>query len=177
MALCYVTGTPGTTKSTIQKELQNRGYKALAIDQCRFGGPVNLKTGESTTVPPIEERGPDWFEQHEWRVSRAGMEELKAEAKDKDIYLCGVTTTEHLVWDLFDKVLYLNSNEDALRHRVATRKDTDYGQGKGEMEDSVNQYRVAQEKIATLDVTLIDATGSISETVETVIEASKASQS
>lgn len=173
MSLFYLTGTPGTGKTTVQKELVKRGYEAHDIDQQRFGGPVNLKTGENTTVPPIQERSPDWFEQHEWRVSRPGVEVLKAEAKNKDIYLCGGTTTEHLVWDLFDKVLYLNINEQTLRRRVLNRNDNDYGQGEGELEDILKRYRAAQEKLPSLVVTIIDATGSIDETVEAVIKASK----
>ena len=40
MSLFYITGTPGTGKTTIQKELIKRGYEALDIDQRRFGGPV-----------------------------------------------------------------------------------------------------------------------------------------
>lgn len=171
MSIFYITGTPGTGKTTIQKELVKRGYDALDIDQRRFGGPVNLKTGESTTVPPIEERSPDWFERHEWRVSRSGVEELKAEAKDKDIYLCGVTTTEHLVWDLFDKIFYLNVDEQTLRHRIASRVDNDYGQGEGELEDILNRYRIAQEKIPTLGAIIIDANGSVDETVEALLNA------
>jgi dephospho-CoA kinase len=173
MSLFYVTGTPGSGKTTIQEELVNRGYEAYDIDQPRFGGPVNLKTGERTTVPPIEDRSPDWFKEHEWRVSRSGVEQLKAEAKDKVIFLCGTTTTEHLVWDLFDKILFLNVDEPTLRHRILNRKDNDYGQGEGELEIIMNRYRTAQEKLPTLKVTLIDATGSIDETTEAVIKASK----
>lgn len=172
MSLFYITGTPGTGKTTIQKELLNRGYEALDIDQRRFGGPVNLKTGERTRVPPIEDRSPDWFEQHEWRVSRSGVEELKAEAKDKDIYLCGATTTEHLVWDLFDKVFYLNVDEETLRNRVLNREDNDFGKGEGELEIILDRYRASQEKLATLGATVIDATGSIDEAVDLVIHES-----
>ena len=173
MALFYITGTPGTGKTTIQKELLKRGYAALDIDQRRFGGPVNLKTGERTTVPSIEERSPDWFDQHEWRVSRSGVEELKAEAKDKDIYLCGVTTTEHLVWDLFDKIFYLNVDEQTLRHRILNRKDNDFGKGEGEMEIILERYRTAQAKLSSIDVTIIDANGTIDETIDSILRESR----
>lgn len=169
MSLFYITGTPGTGKTTIQKELIKHGYEALDIDQRRFGGPVNLKTGERTRVPPIEVRSPDWFEQHEWRVSRPGVEELKAEAKDRDIYLCGVTTTENLVWDLFDKVLYLNVDEQTLRDRILNREDNDFGKGEGELEIILERYRASQKKLPTLGATVIDATGSIDEVVDSIL--------
>lgn len=173
MSLFYVTGAPGTGKTTIQKELLKRGYEALDIDQRRFGGPVNLKTGERTRVPPIEERSPDWFNHHEWRVSRSGVEELKAEAKDKDIYLCGVTTSEHLVWDLFDKIFYLNVDEQTLRDRILNREDNDFGKGAGELEIILDRYRSSQEQLATLGATVIDANGSVDEVVDSIIRQSR----
>lgn len=173
MALIYVTGSPGTGKTTIQKELLKHGYTAHDIDQPRFGGPVNLITGEKAIIPPVENRKPEWFKQHEWRVSRPSIERLKISAKDTNVYLCGTTSTEHLVWDLFDKILYLNIDEEILRNRVLNRIDNDYGRGDGELDDILRRYRNAQEKLPTLGVTIIDANGSIEETFQAVIAATQ----
>lgn len=172
MSLFYITGTPGTGKTTIQKELVSRGYEALDLDQHRFGGPVNLESGERTTVPSIEDRSPDWFERHEWRVSQSGVEELKQEATDINIYLCGVTETEHLVWDLFDRIFYLNVDEQTLIDRILSRNDNDFGKGEGELEIILERYRAAQEKLATLDVVVIDANDSINKAVDSIIRES-----
>ena len=165
MSLIYVTGIPGVGKSTIQRELQRLGYEAYDIDQPRFGGPTNLITGEPVQLPPIDMRSKEWFDQHEWRVSRDAVQSLKNESINKTIYLCGTTTTEHLIWDLFDKVLYLHADEETLKHRLANRKDNDFGKSKDEMEIILARFHEAEDALKHLDATIIDARGTLQETV------------
>lgn len=172
MSLFYVTGVPGTGKSAVQKELTQQGYEAFDIDGSRFGGPVNKATGKSTTVPPIEQRSADWFDQHEWRVSRPAIEELKESSAGKNVYLCGTATTENLVWDLFDKILYLNIDENTLKTRIANREDNDFGKTDDELQLILERYRTAQENLGNLAVTIIDATSPIEDVIRAVIKES-----
>ncbi len=169
MSLYYITGPPGVGKSTIQKELRSRDYEAYDIDEPRFGGPVNLKTGESTTVPPIEQRSEAWFAEHEWRVSRPAIEKLKLQAKNKQVYLCGTATTDGLVWDLFDKVFYLNVDEMTLRKRIASRVDNDFGKTEHELALILERYRQAQRKLDSFHATVIDANTTLDETVALIV--------
>lgn len=173
MALIYITGIPGVGKSTIQHELVRRGYEAFDIDQPRFGGPTNLVTGEPVTMPAISDRPKEWFEQHEWRVSRDAVEELKQQSENKLIFLCGTTTTEHLIWDLFDAVLYLQVDEQTLRTRLEKRQGNDFGKTEDEVQIILSRFHEAEEALRHLDVTMIDATGTLHDTVkqiETFIE-------
>lgn len=172
MSLIYITGTPGAGKTTIYKELLKLGCVAYDIDSPRFGGPVNLATRQSVVMPLAKERSPEWFDEHEWRVSRAAVQELVKEAKDKVVYLCGTTTTESLVWDLFDKILYLNVGEDSLRYRIAHRVGNDFGQTEDELQIILERYKVAQSKLNTLDVTIIDTEISIEDTVNNILSES-----
>lgn len=169
MSLIYITGVPGSGKSTIQKELVQQGYEAHDIDEPRFGGPVNLKTGEPTIVPPLEERNSKWFEEHEWRVSRNAVEKLKAQSIDKVIFLCGTATTENLIWDLFDKILYLDIDEETLRNRITHRKDNDFGKTANELELILERYTAAKSRIKQLKVVHIDATRPINQIINTII--------
>jgi len=173
MSLIYITGVPGTGKTTIQKELEQHGFEAYDIDQPRFGGPVNLTTGASTTVPSIEDRTPDWFDQHEWRVSRSAVKELKEKSVGKTVYLCGTATTENVVWDLFDKVLYLQIDEDTLRMRLAGREGNDFGKTEQELQIILERYREAQEVIKDLEVIMIDATTDLATTVDNIKQVSQ----
>lgn len=168
MSLIYITGVPGTGKTTIQKELERQGYEAYDIDHPRFGGPTNLVTGEPTVVPPIEERSAEWFKQHEWRVSRTAIEELKRQSEGRVVYLCGTATTEHLVWSLFDKVFYLQIDEATLRSRLAGREGNDFGKTEQESQMILERYRESQESVKDLDVIMIDATKGLGTTVKQI---------
>jgi dephospho-CoA kinase len=169
MSLIYVTGAPGSGKSTIQNELTKLGYIAYDIDDARFGGPINLKTGQSTIVPPIDQRKPEWFNQHEWRISRTAIEDLKKDAKNKPVYLCGTATTDHLVWDLFDKVLYLNISEQTLKYRIANRKDNNFGKTKYELQLILRRHKQMVDNMKRLHATLIDAEQSLEKTVHDIV--------
>lgn len=172
MSLFYITGAPGTGKSTIEAELKKRGYEAYDIDQTRFGGPVNIATGQSTVVPSIEKRSPEWFDEHEWRVSRRAIRELKEQSKDTYVYLCGTAFTEKLVWDLFDRVLYLNIDEATLRSRVLGRNNgNDFGKTDSEMQLILDRYKSSQDNLKSLDANtvVIDAAEPLNEVVDTII--------
>jgi dephospho-CoA kinase len=168
MSLIYITGVPGSGKTTVQKELERQAFEAYDIDQPRFGGPTNLVTGEPASIPPLEERSSVWFKQHEWRVSRTAVEELKRQSEARMVYLCGTATTEHLIWDLFDKVLYLQVDEATLRTRLANRAGNDFGKSEEEVSMILERFREAQEKLKGLGVIMIDATKSLGETVDQI---------
>ena len=172
MSLFYITGVPGTGKTTIQKELTKRGYEAYDIDETGYGGPVNLATGQSASVPPIEERNLEWFDQHEWRVSRKAIEDLKKQSKNKVVYLCGTASTENLVWDLFDKVLYLNIDEATLRSRILSRNNgNDFGKSDDELQIILDRYSTAQVNLRNKAVTYVDASKPLNEVVATIVQA------
>jgi dephospho-CoA kinase len=170
MALFYVTGTPGTGKSTIQKALTRMGYEAHDLDESRFGGPYNKATDRLAIMPPVDERTPQWFDAHEWRVSRSAVEALKENSKDKTVFICGTATTENLIWDLFDKIFYLNINEATLRSRIANRQDNDFGKTEHELERILERYHEAQKKLKDLNVIEIDANGSVDSVTSAIYE-------
>jgi thymidylate kinase len=168
MSLIYITGVPGTGKSTVQKELVRQGFEAYDIDQARFGGPTNLVTGEPVPMPSIESRSAEWFKRHEWRVSRYAVEELKQDAAGRVVYLCGTATTDHLIWDLFDRVLFLEVDEETLRERLAGREDNDFGKTDDELRMILERYRDTQERVKKLGVITIDATGDLTATTDQI---------
>ncbi|MBM3210009.1 hypothetical protein FJZ39_01540 [Candidatus Saccharibacteria bacterium] len=94
MSLIYVTGAPGAGKTTLQKEFNTRGYETRDIDSSNLGGPHNKSTGEQVTIPPVDQRTPEWFEAHEWRVYPHAFDTLRSEARNKNIILFGVAESD-----------------------------------------------------------------------------------
>ena len=90
MSLIYITGNSGAGKSSIRKELQRRGYEAHDTDDDGITAWVHKATNKLAERPENEsDRTKEWYDQHEWKMSRQKVEEFAASAKDKLIFLCG----------------------------------------------------------------------------------------
>lgn len=169
MSLIYVTGAPGSGKTTLQKELSSRGYDTRDIDNSNLGGPHNKNTGEQVIIPPADQRSPEWFEAHEWRVFPDAFRKLEAEAINKDIILCGVAASDGEILHVFDKIIYLNLDDETLIGRLKSRIDNDYGKNDFELLEILNRKHGLDEKYSSLDVIDIDATKKLSEVADEII--------
>src|ERR1700722_17887478 len=117
MALIYITGIAGSGKSAAQKELQQRRYEAYDVDEPGIGAAYNRQTGEVVGVPDAQERSEQWFSEHTWKMNIKVVEELKSRSLHNTIYLCGRAANENEVWQLFDRVVYLDIDDTTLRRR------------------------------------------------------------
>lgn len=171
MAFFYVTGAPGAGKTTLQKELKRRGFDARDIDNSNLGGPHNKTSGNRITIPPADKRTPEWFEAHEWRVYPDAFHELKMNAAVKDIVLFGVAATDSKILHVFDKILYLQLDDETLQRRLQSRTDNDYGKNDFELKEIIERKHGLDAEYAPRDVTNIDATGPINEVADKIMRA------
>lgn len=169
MSLIYVTGAPGAEKTTLQKEFDRRGYETRDIDNSNLGGPHDKSTGDRVTIPPVDQRTPEWFEAHEWRVYPHAFDELKSETRDRDIILFGVAASDGEILHVFDKIMYLSIDDETLTGRIASREGNDFGKNDFELKDILNRKHGLDDKYLSLDVTHIDASKSLSEVSEEII--------
>jgi dephospho-CoA kinase len=170
MAFIYITGAPGIGKSTLQNELTKLNYQVYDLDDSQFGGPHNKASGEKVVIPPVDEREDDWFDRHEWRIYRSAFEGLKQGAKNKIIIVCGVAEADHEITDLFDKILYLKVSDEVLTERIAQRVKNDYGHNQSELLEIMNRKHKLDAKYQGSS-NVIDASGSIQETVARILKA------
>lgn len=169
MSLLYVTGAPGSGKSTLQKELSERGYHTRDIDNSGLGGPYNKSTGQQVIIPPADQRTPEWFKEHEWRVHHDAFDQLKADASDKDIILCGVAASDTEILHVFDQIIYLRLTDETLTNRLKSRIGNDYGKNDFELSEILKRKHGLDQKYSALDVTTIDANKSLSEVADEII--------
>jgi gluconate kinase len=169
MSLNYVTGAPGSGKTTLQEELSARGYDARDIDNSDLGGPHNKSTGMLVTIPPADQRSPEWFEAHKWRIYPDAFEGLKSEAAHADIIICGVAASDDEILHVFDKIMYLDIDDAALSHRLQIREGNDYGKNEFELLEILDRKHRLDQKYSSLDVVHLDATRPVKEVVDDVI--------
>ena len=171
MSLYYVKGTPGSGKSTIRKELAQRGFEAHDADDDDMGGPYNNATNQRVTYPDWPPK-PEWFAEHSYRLIPEAVQALHDKAKDKLIFLCGTASNEDDVWHLFDSVLFLDIDEATLKERIASRTDNDYGQTPHELELIMEKYRADKLKRDLPGVIIIDASLPVSGVVQAILDKS-----
>jgi broad-specificity NMP kinase len=168
MSLIFVTGVPGSGKSAVEIQLRKRGYTSYDADS--IGAAYNIEDGLIVKIPPASERSPEWFQAHQWKVQRDRVEQLKEKSKNKTIFLCGTASNDEELWDLFDQVFMLHVDEASLKHRIATRKDNDYGKNEYELTKILEKYRNSFHKYDLPKVIVIDASQPLMQVVQTIID-------
>lgn len=169
MALIYITGNSGVGKSSVRRELQKRGYEAHDTDENGISSWYHKATGEATERPIDEvDRTNEWYEQHDWNMSRQRIEELTAQAKEKTIFLCGATSNADEMLDLFHQVIYLTVDEVMLQNRLTNRTDNDFGKAPDELSNILGWHRWLEDSYRDKGATMIDAARPLPEVVDDI---------
>lgn len=175
MSLIYIKGTPGSGKSTLRKRLPELGYEAHDADDRDMGGPYNKASNQRVEYPDDPSR--EWYDAHEYRMIPKAIQSLHEKARDKTIYLTGTASNEDALWHLFDRVLFLDIDEQTLKQRLKSRTNSDYGKAPHELELIMEKYRADKEKQKRLGIISIDATQPVDKVIETIVSLTENSQS
>jgi uridine kinase len=174
MSLVWVTGNSGTGKSTVCEQLEARGHIALDADGDGFSRWIDRDTGEVVADPP-DPVPAGWLDRYGWAIVRERVEALAEESRSHVAFLCGSAENEADVRDLFDLVVCLVIDEDTLRHRLATRTTNTFGQHPEELAAALKWNPRMRAIYERRGASIIDASQPLTEVVDRVIEASKAS--
>src|ERR1035437_5827664 len=99
----YITGTQGTGKTTVAKELQKRGFTVFDTDT--YGGLCywkNKVTGEKVTSKTGDRK--EWLELHQWYCNPSKLKGLLPEQNKGDIFFVGISENQPEYIDFFDKI-------------------------------------------------------------------------
>lgn len=118
----YVTGISGTGKTSIVQKLNERGIKAVDVDDelCEW---TNKDTLEEVKWAPG--RDDAWYEAHEWTCDIDRLGQILAEYTD--VVIAGAAANQDKYLSFFDKVYFLNGDLKLLIARIQSRTDNDFG--------------------------------------------------
>lgn len=170
--LIYVTGTPGSGKSTVCDELKRRGCTAYDTDNDGIARFYDNATGKAIEHHvPAARRTPEWRARHTWKAQREAVARLATAAEDELVFLCGVTGNDaDELWDLFDRVFALVvDDEQVLRRRIADRGEDSYGKNPDELAELLHWQRTAAADYEKLGATLIDASQPLDKVVGAIL--------
>lgn len=171
MPLIYITGNSGSGKSSVRKELLRRGYEAYDTDDDDITA-WRHKTTDKLVVRPVAEhdRTKEWYDEHDWKMSRQKVEELAAKAKDKPIFLCGSPSNADEMLDLYDKIICLTLDKETLKNRIASRTDHDFGKAPDELNNILGWHDSFQDRYKDMGAVMIDAAQPIEDVVDSILE-------
>ena len=169
MGLIFITGIAGSGKSSLFRELVNRGYEAYDADE-KLSFWVNKMDGKRV---PVSDHtlitDPKFFEGHDWYIDVEAIERLAQRSKDTTVFVCGSVANEKQVWHCFEKVYCLFVDESSLINRIQSRTDKDFGKSEHELAHLLELNRQAQRKYRSLDAIIIDATQSVANIADIII--------
>ncbi len=171
MSLIYITGNSGAGKSSVRKELQQRGYEAHDTDEGGITSWRHKVTDVAVNRPnDTKDRTKEWYEEHDWKMSRQKVEELATKAKDKTVYLCGSTSNAGEMLDLFGKIVFLEIDKDTLRNRLLNRADNDFGKAPDELNNILGWHKSFEDEYRRYGAIIVDAARPLSVVVDDIVE-------
>jgi shikimate kinase len=171
MPLIFITGISTSGKSSIAKELQNRGYEAYDTEHNGISAWFNKQTGKRAAgFGEMPERTPEWLSQHHWLIDQDWVVKMANEAKDRPVFLCGGAANEPKIREMCHEVIWLKTNEATIRQRVNNPRDHDYGTKPHELAHAIEANEQKQAEYEAYGATMVDATRPIGRVVEDVIK-------
>jgi hypothetical protein len=160
-----IEGVSGTGKTSVCRELRQRGYHAI-------NGDTELAyQGDPETGEPTDEVPSHWH--HIWRVDR--VRALVADQTERFTFFCGGSRNFSQFVDLFDAVFVLDVDVVTLNRRLDRRPEDEFGARQSERDLILRLHRT-REGVPTGGA-VIDATAPLDHVVDEIIRRAKAIES
>lgn len=131
MRRVLITGMSGTGKSSVIRELAQRGFRAVDTD-----------TDEWSEWTTDADGRPDWV----WREQP--MRELLA-GEARPLFVSGCKSNQGAFYDGFDRMVLLSAPADVLLSRLRTRTDNPYGKTAAEQAEVLGYLETVEPLLRT----------------------------
>ena len=157
-----VEGVSCTGKTSVCKELQQRGYDVV-------DGDIDLAyQGDPETGAPTPGRT---HEHHIWRVE--AVEALIANRDQSVTFFCGGSRNFGSFIHLFDGVFVLDVDRDTLLRRLDERPDDEFGARPAERELILRLHRTREDTPSGM---LVDATQPLTRVVDEILRLARSGE-
>lgn len=162
----FVTGTAGTGKSTVCRELEKRGVTTVDLD----GTPglmtwVHKETGIPTS--PGAELTKEFLASHNWMCNLAVLTKLLAE-RPQPVVICGSCDNVLDIMDMSDQTFILVCEPEVFLPRIASRTDNEYGKSEAAKNELLGYYESYRDDCIERGAVSVDAAKPIDVVVDAI---------
>jgi broad-specificity NMP kinase len=155
MKRILITGMSGTGKTSVIKELHQRGYDAIETDDLGWCAP---------------ERG-DWASHDsEWIWNEERIGRLLDAHRSTHLFVSGCRPNQGRFYDRFDRIVLLSAPPEVMFDRIASRTTNPYGKRAEEWAQILDHLEIVQPMLrATSDIEIDTAAVSLDDVVTMLI--------
>jgi dephospho-CoA kinase len=167
MKVFYITGMPGTGKSTVIEKLSERG--AFSVDADSVKGLthwINKNTKEK--VEWHHGMSADWYKKHQYICYKEKLVDLINKSPKDIVVVAGLFNNRLELWDLFDKVFLLQCDEKTFFKRIIERENHDFGKHPLEKENILSWYKNFEREVSEEGAIPINTDCPLAEVVEEI---------
>jgi len=164
-----ITGIAGTGKSTIVKELKERGITSLDLhDIPGLFFWQKKENKQKVEYIPVESR--EWFDTVDRLCDTFRLKEILSQYES--IVVAGTTSgsNQKEFLSLFDKVILLQSDPQTLLYRMQTRiNKSGYGKTRAEQDDNIEWQKEFDSQILSYGAISVSTDGELSSVVDKIV--------
>lgn len=164
----FVTGTSGTGKSAILRELTTRGVATVGIDE-EPGLVTWIHTATGTAVPRGAELTDEFLATHDWGCDLEALQAILHE-KSRPVVICGTCDNFLEIMNIVDKTFILVCEPEVFLSRIETRVDNEFGKTEAANHAILGYYQRYRDTCVDKGAVSVDASVPLNDVTDTLIE-------
>lgn len=163
----FITGESGTGKTTLGRNLKQKGFSVVDIDEDGLCYWIDKKTKVRITYKA--DLSKKFIDTHSWICDIDRL--LKTiEGNTIPVFIIGMPENIEDIIRISDTVILLKCQQEIFINRILKRKDNDFGKDKSAQEIILNRYKSFEKRIENLGAVVINTHTSEEEVVDAVLK-------
>lgn len=163
----FITGESGTGKTTLGKNLKQKGFSVIDIDEDGLCHWINKETGNRITYKA--DLNKEFVSNHMW-VCDMDILSKKIEGVVNPVFIIGMPENIDDILKISDKVILLKCEPKTFLDRITQRKDNDFGKDKSAQEIILNRYESFERRIENLGAVIAKTDSSEEDVLNDVLK-------